>query len=250
MHLELSMLRLVANIQQGGISHVSRQTQEQPAPYRILKMGVHKASTVVDLASSAIHVAGCYSNWYIKYSWSSQANQSLIYMLLCYEIEHQQSPNNFWSGLLGNQDIVQLLVLITEVLTAFICRNTIYNFGNHWFQNHRYCKVQNMQKVITGYWISDFDNILLLNSKNTSSISIYSLPCWATYWEPTPFRQVGWLPWNYTWIDDSSESTIRTSNLATVWFEPGSGPEEVVWNHCQHYILHHLYSLPGWILWC
>jgi hypothetical protein len=47
----------------------------------------------------------------------------------------------------------------------------------------------------------------LLNSKNTSSKSIYRLPCWATWWEPTQFSQVGWIEWNYTWIDDSSICT-------------------------------------------
>jgi len=46
------------------------------------------------------------------------------------ENERQRSVNNFWSCILGNQGITQILELITELLTAFIGKNTEYKRNN------------------------------------------------------------------------------------------------------------------------
>jgi len=43
----------------------------------------------------------------------------------------------------------------------------------HWFQNNQYCNLQRIYKVITGCWISDFDQILLSNIKTKSRLWNY-----------------------------------------------------------------------------
>jgi len=44
--------------------------------------------------------------------------------------ERQRSINNVWSCLLGNQGLARINELITELLTAFIAKNTTYNRKN------------------------------------------------------------------------------------------------------------------------
>jgi len=47
-------------------------------------------------------------------------------MLSYHENQCQQRVNDVWSCILGNQSIERILELITEQLTAFICKNTTY----------------------------------------------------------------------------------------------------------------------------
>jgi len=51
-------------------------------------------------------------------------------MLPHHETECQQSINNIWFSILGNQGFTQINELITELLTAFIAKNTMYNRKN------------------------------------------------------------------------------------------------------------------------
>jgi len=83
----------------------------------------------------------------------------------------------------------------------------------HWFQNDRYCNLQSVQKCIAGCSISDFNQILLSNSKIQSIIRIYRRTHWTTRLQPTQFRLVGRFPSNRTRIDSSG-----------VW-----GPEPPFW---------------------
>ena len=48
----------------------------------------------------------------------------MTYMLPHPENEHQHGVNNFWSCILGNQGIAQILELITEILTPCIGKIT------------------------------------------------------------------------------------------------------------------------------
>jgi len=47
-----------------------------------------------------------------------------------HETEHQLSVNNIWSSILGNQGFTGINELITELLTAFIVKNTTHNMKN------------------------------------------------------------------------------------------------------------------------
>jgi len=55
-----------------------------------------------------------------------------------HETEHQRSVNNIWSGILGNQGFPLINELITELLTAFIAKNTTYK------RNNTYSKIINV----------------------------------------------------------------------------------------------------------
>jgi hypothetical protein len=81
-------------------------------------------------------------------------------------------------------------------------------------------------------WITDFDTILLSNSKNKSTIWIYSWICWATSWQPTQCTQVERFQLNRTQIDGSGQLTTWTANLATFRFQPTPRPKATVQNYC------------------
>jgi hypothetical protein len=82
----------------------------------------------------------------------------------------------------------------------------IYKERNR-FQNNQYCKLQNIQNVITGCWICDFDKMLLSNSKNKRTIWIYRWTNWTTHWQPAQFRWVGRFP-----------STVRKFMTLVYWW--------------------------------
>jgi len=56
--------------------------------------------------------------------------QCMTNMLSLHETEHQRSTNNIWSCILGNEGFTLINELITELLTAFIAKNTTYNRKN------------------------------------------------------------------------------------------------------------------------
>jgi hypothetical protein len=120
LHLGHSDMWSVANIHTWDIGWVYGQKQQQYAPSPILNMGVNGASLIVCLASWLMNESQCSKNSYTM-SWQTfHPKQCLTYLLHHYENEHQQSINNFWSFILGNQGIVWIHQLITELLTAFV----------------------------------------------------------------------------------------------------------------------------------
>jgi len=56
--------------------------------------------------------------------------QCMTRILPHHETECQWSVNNIWSCILGDQDFALINELITELLTAFIAKNTTYNREN------------------------------------------------------------------------------------------------------------------------
>jgi len=56
--------------------------------------------------------------------------QCMTHKLPHHETERQWSINNIWSCILGNQGFTKMNQLITELLTAFITKNTMYNRKN------------------------------------------------------------------------------------------------------------------------
>jgi len=102
----------------------------------------------------------------------------------------------------------------------------------HEFKYCRYRNLQNMQNVICGCQIIDFDWALLSNRKGKHIICIYRWTRWTTRWVPPQFRWVGSILSNRTQMDGSGLLTIQTANLAPVRFRPGPGPEVTVQNRC------------------
>jgi len=100
----------------------------------------------------------------------------------------------------------------------------------HRYQINRHCKLLNKQKHVVGCCKCDSDKILLTHCNFKSLIWIYRWTRWATLWQRAQSRRVGSLPWNGTRVGSSGLMTTRTANLATVRFEPGSGPEVTVRN--------------------
>jgi hypothetical protein len=70
-----------------------------------------------------------------------------------------------------------------------------------------------MQKQMIGYWIWDFDAILLSNCKIKSIIWIFIWTHWATHWQPVQFRLVGTFPLNLTRNEGYRVQTTRTANV-------------------------------------
>jgi hypothetical protein len=66
----------------------------------------------------------------IRYWQSSLTNTTEACNLLHPENEYQRRVNSVCSGIFGNQGIVQLFALITELLTALMGNNTIYQWSN------------------------------------------------------------------------------------------------------------------------
>jgi len=58
------------------------------------------------------------------------SKQCLTHKSPHHETVRQWSVNNIWSYILGNQGFTQMNQLITELLTAFIAKNTTYNRKN------------------------------------------------------------------------------------------------------------------------
>jgi len=112
----------------------------------------------------------------------------------------------------------------------------IYNKSNgiHWFQNNWYRTLQIIYKVITGCWISIFDNLLFPNSNYQSIIWIHKWTCWATCWPSGQFTPVWTIPTNCTRIDGPDILTTQTANSAMVQLHLSVGSEATVWNSCDY----------------
>jgi len=93
----------------------------------------------------------------------------MISSLLHHENECQLSVTNFWSWTLGNHGIAQMFELITELLTAFMSKNTSCKRKKLGFLNNRFRKLQNMQKGLL-----DIEYVILVSycyhSANTRAL--------------------------------------------------------------------------------
>jgi len=83
----------------------------------------------------------------------------------------------------------------------------------HRVQNNWHHKLQNVEKQITRWLISDYENILLSTSKRNSIMWIYTGTCWATLWHPAQFRQIGGVLSNRPQIDCWRTLTTRNAKI-------------------------------------
>lgn len=100
----------------------------------------------------------------------------------------------------------------------------------HWFWSHQYSNLQSIQTVIIGCWISEFDQILLSNSKIQRSIWMYTQTRWTTRWQPAQFGWDGIFPSDHMQSVDYGILTTWTAGLGKVWFRSGPRPEATVRN--------------------
>jgi hypothetical protein len=93
-------------------------------------MGINGVSMIFALASWLIQVLRCGNNSYIMLWQPFYLKQCMIPMLTQDETQHQWSLNNIWPCIMGNQGFAQLDELLTELLMAFLFKNTMYNRKN------------------------------------------------------------------------------------------------------------------------
>ena len=79
-----------------------------------------------------------------------QAKQCMRSLLPYHENERQWSVNSFWSCILGEQGIIQIFKLITELSTALICRSTTYTMKN---MDSKIVDIANCTKCKSVYWM-------------------------------------------------------------------------------------------------
>jgi len=118
--------RFIADILKWVPGCLQGQQPKRQASGRILKTRVNEASTIFDSVTGVIYVSLCGNISYMKSWWPFQAKQCMTPTLPHQENECQQSVNNFWLCILGNQGIMRIFELITELLNAFIGKNAKY----------------------------------------------------------------------------------------------------------------------------
>jgi len=96
----------------------------------IQRMSVNRVSKIVGFASRVIYVPIGWSHLLRGYWQPWVARTTARSSLRCPGNEHQRSVNNFCSCIFGNQGITRLFEHITELLTASIGKNTIYQRTN------------------------------------------------------------------------------------------------------------------------
>jgi len=102
------------------------QKRQQYGHRPILRMSVNRASMIFSFASWVIYVPiGCIHP-FIKYWQPLLAKATAKCSLPHPEIEYQRSINSFSCGIFGSQVIALLFAFITQLLTAIIGKNTIY----------------------------------------------------------------------------------------------------------------------------
>jgi len=85
---------------------------------------------IIGLASGLIKVSQCSNNSWTMLWPPFHLKQCMTHKLPHHETEHQRSINNIWSCILGHQGFTRMNQLITELLTAFVAKNTTYNRKN------------------------------------------------------------------------------------------------------------------------
>jgi len=117
---------LVAVINLSDIGCLYWKKLQRDAHYRILRMSVIGPSTIFSFAFWVIYVPiGC-RHPFIDYWQPLLAKTTATCSLLYPENERQQSFNSFHCCLFVNPGIALIFVFITELLTAMIGNNTMY----------------------------------------------------------------------------------------------------------------------------
>jgi len=124
-HLRYCLFRLVADIHVSDIGNHYWQ-QQWHAPCRILKNSVNGASTIFSFASWAIYIPIDCRHPFIRYRKPLLAKTRATYSLLHPDNERQWSVNSFSCCIFSIQGIARIFIFITELLTALIGKNTIY----------------------------------------------------------------------------------------------------------------------------
>jgi hypothetical protein len=89
-------------------------------------MSINRVSTIFGFASWPIYIPISCIHPDIKYWQPSLAKMTAKYALPHPENEYQRSVNSASCCILGNQVIALIFAFITELLTAIIGKNTIY----------------------------------------------------------------------------------------------------------------------------
>ena len=120
------MFRLVSDIHLWDIGSLHWQKHQRHAPCGILKMSVNGASTIFSFASWVSYVpTGC-SHPFMRYWQPLRGKATAKCSLQHPENEGQRSVNSCRTCILRNQGIARIFACITVLLTAFLCKNTIY----------------------------------------------------------------------------------------------------------------------------
>jgi len=120
------MFPLVVDIHSTDIGCLYWEKLQRHARCRILTMSVNGASTMYSLESWVIYFPNGCRHPFIKYWQPLLAKTTPTWSLPQPENECQQSVNSFRCRIIGNQRIALISVVITELLTAMIDKNTIY----------------------------------------------------------------------------------------------------------------------------
>jgi len=130
LHLGYVMFRLVADIELSNIGILYWQKQQRHAPCGILKMSVNGASTIFSFASWVSYVPiGC-RHPFMRYWQLLLAKTTATCSLRHPEYERQRSINSYRTCIFRNQGIAWIFACITVLLTALLCKNTIYRSWN------------------------------------------------------------------------------------------------------------------------
>jgi len=124
------MFRLVVDIHLTDIACLYCKKLQRHALCRILKMSIHRESTIVTFESWVIYFPiGC-SHPFIQYWQPLLAQTTATCSLLHPENEHQRRVNSFSCCMFCNRGIALISAFIPELLTAVIDKNTIYRRYN------------------------------------------------------------------------------------------------------------------------
>jgi len=120
------MFLLVTDIHLSDISCLYWQKQQWIAPCRILRMSVNEVSTIFSFVSSVIHVLIGSRHPFTWYWQPLLVKTTATCSLPHPENQRQRSVNSFSCYIFGNQGIVWIVTFMSELLTALIGNNTIY----------------------------------------------------------------------------------------------------------------------------
>jgi len=120
------MFQLVLDIHLSDIDSLYWEKLQRHAPCRIMRMNVNGASTFFSFESWVIYFPiGC-RHPFIKYWQPLLAKTTETCSLPHPENQRQRNVNSFSCCIFGNQGIALISAFITELLTAVIDKNSIY----------------------------------------------------------------------------------------------------------------------------
>jgi hypothetical protein len=127
-HIRQFMFKLVEDIHFSYIGSLYWEEVQRHVPWSILRMSINRASTICSVSSWPIYVPiGC-RHPSIKYWHPLLAKTTAKCSLLYPENECHWSVNSFSCCIFVNQVIVLIFTFITELLTAIIGKNPIYQW--------------------------------------------------------------------------------------------------------------------------